>query len=74
MKAMGITQHIIEPSHQLENILDLIYTESLEAVKVLCAFLGDYISDHRLAGIELQLRKHQENSVSTSHKITEVST
>ena len=44
--------HIIEPSHQLGNKLDVIYTESLGAVKVLHVFLGDYISDYRLAGIE----------------------
>ena len=60
MEAMGLIQHIIEPTHQLGNTLDLVYTESLEAVKVLHAFLGDYISDHRLAGIELQLKKQQE--------------
>ena len=37
-------------------------------IKVLHAFLVDYISDHRLAGIELQLRKQQEKSESTSHR------
>ena len=30
---MGLIQHIIKPTHQLGNTLDLIYTESLEAVK-----------------------------------------
>ena len=39
--------------------------ESLQVIKVLHAFLGDYISGHRLAGIELQLRKQHENSEST---------
>ena len=43
MEAMGLIQHIIEPTHQLGNTLDLINTESLEAVKVIHAFLGDYI-------------------------------
>ena len=41
MEAMGAIQHIIEPTHQLGNTLDLIYT--LVLVKVLHAFLGDYI-------------------------------
>ena len=50
---MEIIQHIIQPTHQLGNTLDLIYTESLEAFKVLHTFLGDYTSHHRLAGIEL---------------------
>ena len=52
MEAMGLIQHIIEPTHQLGNTLDFIYTESLETVKVLHAFLGDYISHHKLAVIE----------------------
>ena len=55
--AMGLIQHIREPTHQLGNTFNLIYTESLEVIKVLHTFLGNYILDHRLAGIELQLRK-----------------
>ena len=62
MEAMGLIQHITEPTHELGNALDLIYTESLEAVKVLHSFLRDYTSQHRLDGIELQLRKQQEKS------------
>ena len=59
METMGLIQHIIQPTHQLGNTLDVIYTESLEVIKVLHIFLVDYILDHRLAGIELQLRKQQ---------------
>ena len=66
-EAMGLIQHIIEPTHKLGNT-DIIYTESLEVIKVLHAFLGDYISDQGLAGIELQLRKEQENTESTNHR------
>ena len=68
MEAMGLIQHIIEPTHQLGNTLHLIYTESLDAIKVIYAFLGDCILDHRQAVIELQLRKQQERSESTSHR------
>ena len=52
MEAMELIQHIIEPTYQLRNTLDLMYTESLEVPKVLHAFLGYYMSDHRLARIE----------------------
>ena len=62
MEALGLIQHIIELTHQLGKTLDLIYMESLEVIEVLHAFLGEYILDHRLAGIELQLRKQQEKS------------
>ena len=68
MEAVGLIQHTIEPTHQLGKTLDVIYTESLKVVKVLHAFLGDYILDHRLAGIELQLRKQQKKSELTSYR------
>ena len=68
MEAVGLIQHIVKPTNQLENTLDLIYIESLEAIKVLHAFLGDYKLNHRLPGIELQLRKQQKKSESTSHR------
>ena len=56
MEALGIKQHIIEPTHKLGNTLDLIYTESIEAIDILLTFIGNYISDHRIVGIELQLK------------------
>ena len=65
---MGLIQHIIEATHHLGITLDLIYTESLEEIKVLPAFLEHYIWDYRLDGIELQVRKQQEKSESTSHR------
>ena len=68
MEVIRLIQHIIEPRHKLGNTLGLICTENLEAINVLHAFLGDYISDHRLARIELQIRKQQEKSQSTSNR------
>ena len=74
MEAMGLFQHIIEPTHQLpRKHICFIDTESLEAIKLLHAFWGDYILDHRLAGIELQLRKTGKVSQLFT-EITKVST
>ena len=56
MEALGLKQHIIEPMHKLGNTLDLIYTESIEAIEVFHAFIGNYISGHKIVGIELQLK------------------
>ena len=39
-------------------MLDHIYTESIKALGVLHSFQGDYISDHRLVGIEIDKKKH----------------
>ena len=57
MEALGLRQQIIEPTHKQRNTLDLIYTESIDTVDVLHAFIGNFILDNRLVGVELQLRK-----------------
>ena len=59
MEALGLVQHINKPTHQLGNILDHIYTESLDQLGISHTFIGTYISDHRLVGIELNLKKHR---------------
>ena len=58
MEALGLVQHIDKPTHQLGNTLDHIYTESLDQLGVQHAFIGPYLSDHRLVGIEINARKH----------------
>ena len=42
--------------HKLGNTLDLFYTESIKAIEVLHKFIGNYASDHKIVGIELQLK------------------
>ena len=57
MEALGLTQHIHHPTHQPGNTLDHIYTESIDTLGVRHSFLGDYVSDHRLVGIEINKKK-----------------
>ena len=57
MEALGLTQHIGYAMHQLGNTLDHIYTESIDALEVRLSFLGEFLSDHRLVGIEINKRK-----------------
>ena len=57
MEALGLTQHINHATHQLGNTLDHIYTESIDALEVRHSFLGEYLSNHRLVGIEINKRK-----------------
>ena len=71
MEALGLVQHINQPTHQLGNTLDLIYTESLEPIPVSHAFTSNFISDHCLVGIELEMRKQQvriESSKTRNYK------
>ena len=62
MEALGLQQHIYKPTHKLGNMLDLIYKESLNRVNVQVphSFIGNFISDHRVVGIELEIRKQLE--------------
>ena len=57
MEALGLTQHIGYATHQLGNTLDHIYTESIDTLEVRHSFLGDFLSDHRLVGIEVNIKK-----------------
>ena len=68
MEVLGLTQHIEEPTHRLGNTLDLIYTESLDRVRVIHSFIGNFISDHRMVGIELEIKKQLEKCQSTMHR------
>ena len=68
MEALGLQQHIDKPMHKLGNTLDLIYTERLNRVKVLQSFIGNYISDHSIVGIELEIKKQLEKHQPTKHR------
>ena len=65
METLGLTQHVLDPTHKLGNSLDIIYTESLETMKVLHEFIGGYASDHKLVGIEINLRKPLPINITT---------
>ena len=60
MEALGLKQHIDKPTHQLGNTLDHIYTESLDQLGVQHAFIGPFILDHRIVGIEVSQDKGRE--------------
>ena len=71
MEALGLVQHIDQQTHQLGNTLDLVYTENLEPIRIYHAFTSSCVSDHRLVGIELQMKKQLvsiESSKTRSYK------
>ena len=71
MEALGLVQHIDQQTHRLGNTLDLVYVESLEPVRIYHACTSSHISDHRLVGIELQMKKQLvsiESSKTRSYK------
>ena len=68
MEALRLQQHIDKPVHKHGNTLDLIYMESLNRVKVLHSFMGNFILNHRVVGVELEIRKQLEKHQPTKHR------
>ena len=68
METLGLQQHIDKPVHKLGNTLYLIFRENLNGVKVLHSFIGNFILDDRVVGIELEIRKQQEKHQSARHR------
>ena len=60
MEALGLIHHIDKPTHQLGNMLHHIYTKSLDILEVKKAFISTYISDHRIVGMEVNMKKQIE--------------
>ena len=46
MEALGVKQHVVEPTHQKGNILDLIFTKVTSLINVRQLEMFDFISDH----------------------------
>ena len=47
MLALGLQQHVTESTHNLGNILDHVYSESLSNIQVLNVKCMDFISNHK---------------------------
>ena len=57
MEALGLKQHVIEPTHQKGNILDLISTETTSQINVSQFNMHDIISDYRLISATISVKK-----------------
>ena len=57
MEALGLRQHVIEPTHQKGNILDLMFTKTASQIEVSQMRMLDFISDHRLTSATINVKK-----------------
>ena len=57
MEALGLKQHITEPTHHKGNILDLIFMETTSQIKVSQLNMLSFISDHRLISATISVEK-----------------
>ena len=57
MEVLGLKQHVVEPTHQKGNILDLIFTEVTSQMNVRQLEMLDFISDHQLISATIDFKK-----------------
>ena len=57
MKALGLKQHVVEPTHQKGNILGLVFTEVTSQMNVRELKMLDFISDHQLISATINIKK-----------------
>ena len=57
MEALGLKQHVVEPTHQKGNILDLISTEVTSQINVRQLEMLDFISDQQLISVTIDVKK-----------------
>ena len=57
MEALGLQQHVNQPTHQKGNILDLIFTEITSKINLRELEILDFISDHWLISATIDVKK-----------------
>ena len=57
MEAQGLRHHVIKPTHQKGNILDLMFTETTSQIEVSQLRMLDFISDRRLISATTNVKK-----------------
>ena len=57
VEAMGLKQHVHQPTHQKGNILDLVITSAIGKHQPTAIKIGDFLSDHALVIAEFNVRK-----------------
>ena len=57
MEALGLKQHVVEPTHQKGNLLDLIFMKVTSQINVRQLEMLDFISDHWLILATIDVKK-----------------
>ena len=57
MEALGLQQHVNQPTHQKGNKLDLIFTEVTSKINVRELEMLDFISDYQLISATIDVKK-----------------
>lgn len=61
LEALGLTQHVCEPTHEKGYILDLVITEQISKIGIKLCQVGDYISDHKIINSPLLYPRQLRN-------------
>ena len=64
--ALGFNQHVTFPTHWVGNILDLVFTETCNSIKVMSCRPGPILSNHTAVDIVMA---QPSQSLQKAHKI-----
>ena len=70
MEALGLKQNIHFPTHQLGNIIDLVFTEDGGNIVVSNSTLGPHLSDHRMVNCILTIPRCDVETKQVIHQVT----
>ena len=59
IRALGLEQHILGPTHVEGNTLDLIFTQLSNGFNITNTILHGYISDHCMVSVEVNIKKQK---------------
>ena len=59
MRALGLEQHILGPTHVKGNTLDLIFTQLSNSFNITNTTLHGYISDHCMVSVNINIKKQK---------------
>ena len=57
IEAIGLKQHVTEFIHNANHIIDLLIKESIGLIKVMQCTVAEFISDHWLAYMDVNINK-----------------
>ena len=68
IEAIGLKQHVREFTHNTNHITDLLITESIGLIKVMQSKVAEFISDHQLVYMNVNINKPKNKTQKNQNK------
>ena len=68
IEAIELKQHVSEFTHNANHIIDLLVTESIGLIKVMQCKVAEFISDHQLVYMDVNINKSENKTKQNQNK------